>query len=660
MEFRHGEVERGRTLFEGIVSHHPKRLDMWSVYLDMEIKNNDIDHIRRLFERAIALKLSSKKMKFLFKKYLEFEKSKGTQEGVKHVKEAAMDTQFSNHPYWIQVNPLLQATKDAISGKPSSRNSEYIETFFGFVKERYDAQLLVESTISGMLEAMHDLPVGVTTMRIRSGTCIVFAENSSQMQRMRWRDGAAWSSSKICGSFLLYREVESTTLPYTRIPEPERSSLFVTSSLRPNTRLTPNGLAKRTLSLIGSDKNRYRVINYFYPSDVEEFYRGYSHTLHSNPYTLQIPSRLPEFEHLKSKFASSPFPTSSPSSESVDVWADKKLISILDHFDAPVRCAAGYGSGVFKQIGYDDPTKKAPMIDLIFGVSHPEHWHYLNMEQNPSHYSFLSRFGAQPVAFLQEKMGAGMYFNTDITIDGMRIKYGVISMKHLLQDLTEWNNLYVAGRLQKPIKILRGDSRVKLANDQNLLNVLRVSLLLLPHQFTEKQLYNTIVGISYLGDFRMKYGENPKKVENIVNGQLIDLRGLYRPVVEKLAGSFVSVPEGFKESEIGLRDLVFEQDLNVQVRGGLLLELPKSVRDRIVASWQTENGYPAVGMPTDVLKGLELSQKIVSSPKIEQFVKSAIIGVVGNSALTQSLKGLVSAGPSKSYAYITEKLSKRN
>ncbi|KAI8835154.1 hypothetical protein BJ741DRAFT_534156 [Chytriomyces cf. hyalinus JEL632] len=91
MEFKHGEPERGRTLFEGIVSNHPKRLDMWSVYLDMETRAGDVAHTRRLFERAISLKLSSKKMKFLFKKYLEFEKSKGSPEGVKHVKEAAME-----------------------------------------------------------------------------------------------------------------------------------------------------------------------------------------------------------------------------------------------------------------------------------------------------------------------------------------------------------------------------------------------------------------------------------------------------------------------------------------------------------------------------------------------------------------------------------------
>ncbi|KAJ3191224.1 rRNA biogenesis protein rrp5 [Irineochytrium annulatum] len=90
MEFKFGEAERGRTLFEGVLSNHPKRLDMWSIYLDMESRGNNIDAARRLFERAITLKLSTKKMKFLFKKYLEFEKQRGSAEGMAHVKDAAL------------------------------------------------------------------------------------------------------------------------------------------------------------------------------------------------------------------------------------------------------------------------------------------------------------------------------------------------------------------------------------------------------------------------------------------------------------------------------------------------------------------------------------------------------------------------------------------
>jgi hypothetical protein len=56
-----------------------------------------------------------------------------------------------------------------------------------------------------------------------------------------------------------------------------------------------------------------------------------------------------------------------------------------------------------------------------------------------------------------------------------------------------------------------------------------------------------IAGISYLGDFRMTFGENPKKVRNIVDGNLKSFRELYqhkiqvrhRPVPVLLALLFV-------------------------------------------------------------------------------------------------------------------------
>ena len=56
----------------------------------MEIKIADRDIVRRLFERILQLKWQPKKMKFFFKKYLEYEKKHGTPEGVEHVKKAAI------------------------------------------------------------------------------------------------------------------------------------------------------------------------------------------------------------------------------------------------------------------------------------------------------------------------------------------------------------------------------------------------------------------------------------------------------------------------------------------------------------------------------------------------------------------------------------------
>jgi rRNA biogenesis protein RRP5 len=90
MEFKLGEPEKGRTIFEGILSTYSKRTDLWSIYCDMSIKAGDVDQVRRLFERILQLKWPAKKMKFFFKKYLDYEKKHGTEEGAEHVKQAAM------------------------------------------------------------------------------------------------------------------------------------------------------------------------------------------------------------------------------------------------------------------------------------------------------------------------------------------------------------------------------------------------------------------------------------------------------------------------------------------------------------------------------------------------------------------------------------------
>ena len=46
MEFKYGESERGKTMFENILSTYPRRTDLWSVYLDMMVKLGDMDQVR--------------------------------------------------------------------------------------------------------------------------------------------------------------------------------------------------------------------------------------------------------------------------------------------------------------------------------------------------------------------------------------------------------------------------------------------------------------------------------------------------------------------------------------------------------------------------------------------------------------------------------------
>ncbi|KAF9566135.1 nucleic acid-binding protein [Agrocybe pediades] len=91
LEYKYGEAERGKTLFEGIVDSHPKRWDMWSVYMDMEATQGNIQSLRNLFERVLSLKMTSHKAKSFFKKWLDLEKRIGDEEGVELVKQKAVE-----------------------------------------------------------------------------------------------------------------------------------------------------------------------------------------------------------------------------------------------------------------------------------------------------------------------------------------------------------------------------------------------------------------------------------------------------------------------------------------------------------------------------------------------------------------------------------------
>ena len=93
------------------------------------------------------------------------------------------------------------------------------------------------------------------------------------------------------------------------------------------------------------------------------------------------------------------------------------LESIVADFDSPIRYAFAYGSGVFEQDGYES-EKGAPMLDFIFAVTHPAHFHSINMSQNPSHYAMYARtFGSSFVSRVQE-VGPGVWFNAFVKTKG--------------------------------------------------------------------------------------------------------------------------------------------------------------------------------------------------------------------------------------------------
>lgn len=97
LAFEYGSPERARTMFDGLILKYPKRLDLFFIYVDKEVKFGEFQTARALFERQVSshsnskLKLTDKQMKKFFKKWYELEDRNGSDETRERVKEAARE-----------------------------------------------------------------------------------------------------------------------------------------------------------------------------------------------------------------------------------------------------------------------------------------------------------------------------------------------------------------------------------------------------------------------------------------------------------------------------------------------------------------------------------------------------------------------------------------
>ncbi|KAJ3126421.1 Mitochondrial translocator assembly and maintenance protein 41 [Nowakowskiella sp. JEL0407] len=365
------------------------------------------------------------------------------------------------------------------------------------------------------------------------------------------------------------------------------------------------------------------------------------YTINNDIQTLNIPQSHPEQQRIEVKQNVVVETITKSVVTEVDKEQEeirKRLASVVSYFNAPIRFAFAYGSGVYKQV---NSSGKTPLVDYIFAVKHPQHWHSLNLRQNGHHYSGIKHFGSKFLQSIQES-SAGVYFNPYVTINNIPLKYGVISVDSLTTDLKSWTSLYTAGRMHKPIMILRNDARIASAYRANLVSAVKVALLLLPSRFTSRELYHTICSLSYRGDFRMVVGENPHKVYNIVYSQFEEFERIYSrggvldgiEGLERISGPGGGTEDGceWSQDEVG--------------RKRLIEGLPKALYERVVLGrgGQDESEY--------VLK-------ISQSPDLPKIINDALVQTVRWTSITQSLKGLVTAGPLRSLFYVSEKLKKQ-
>lgn len=207
---------------------------------------------------------------------------------------------------------------------------------------------------------------------------------------------------------------------------------------------------------------------------------------------------------------------------------------------------------------------------------------------NSKHTRQLTDSQGSPTEFVSkfQQIGAGVYFNPFANINGHDVKYGVVSMETLLKDIATWNTFYLAGRLQKPVKILKNDLRVQYWNQLNL----KAAATLAKHytleknnnKFDEFQFYKEITALSYAGDIRYKLGgENPDKVNNIVTKNFERFQEYYKPIYKEvvLNDSFY-LPKGFtlKNTQRLLLSRISKSSALQTIKGVFTAGITKSIK----------------------------------------------------------------------------------
>lgn len=292
----------------------------------------------------------------------------------------------------------------------------------------------------------------------------------------------------------------------------------------------------------------------------------------------------------------------------------------------PCTFSFAYGSAIIPQ---QNVVSSSRMIDLILAVDDPLRWHHENIKRNPMHYSFISMLGANVVG-ATHNLAAKVYFNT---IMGARpFKYGVVAVEDLVHDLLTWDNLYLSGRMQKPVRLLSTPSnRLHRAINTNINAASAAALLTMPETFTESDLYAAITSLSYTKDIRTTLSvEAHTKVHDIVSSNMNRFRSMY---ARSTALQYI----------VRGRNGIWRRDVADSSQHTLLTTLPTGFTTRIA----TTLGEPDLDAVASVEK-----------TRLSQAVIAAIGAVVARSSLRQTVKGALTAGIGTSARYVASKLFK--
>ena len=257
------------------------------------------------------------------------------------------------------------------------------------------------------------------------------------------------------------------------------------------------------------------------------------------------------------------------------------------------------------------------------------------------------------------------------------LKYGIVQWEDWVDDLCNWRYLYIAGRMHKPILPLdlppctiaeqqqQRSVRNHMIQQYQQVNWsaalaaafwLRLSSTTSSSSlsFSEVDLYHTLAGLSYQGDYRMQVGaEDPYKLDKLVQapGQLARFGQIYRPLLQTWTGGTTSLPHNDSLLPMEISKTQTNSNGNNVDHEPWTLTWHSNVLDTSITD---DNRNYTVGFLAD-----HLPRSIQASMHKHQWNLSNVLDQrVAQSARSQSLKGLVTAGPTQAFRYALRKLNK--
>lgn len=292
------------------------------------------------------------------------------------------------------------------------------------------------------------------------------------------------------------------------------------------------------------------------------------------------------------------------------------------------------------------PTHNS-VIDVVFVVNDTVDFHTENMKRNRRHYSGLKHFDIAFITNVQEAYGGCMYVNT-VRIVNITLKYSVIYALDFVWDLQTWARMYLAGRLLQPVVTLKRstDIRIHDALEDNLVMAVHLALVLLPEKFTEHQLYETIVQVSYEGDFAISLNQAENISKSIVASQFKHFHDMYISILHTI--------QQLNPKQLTLADdkATWVQSIKDEDILYHLTEIPSSTVN-CVFEWYLK----AVDPKANIDKAFK-NFSIYPRDLRVKLVRACISNLVRESSMVECVKGWFTNGIIKSLYYSASKFAK--